>query len=101
MGFVDAVGTLVGFAEKEFHLSGAQAGLLPFFGFIAFAVVSVPAGVVAERRGKKFLLLAALAVVFAGQLVPSLSIERYGLLLGAIFLIGVGMAALQVAGNPI
>ncbi len=101
MGFVDAVGTLVGFAEREFRLSGAQAGLLPFFGFIAFALFSVPAGVVAERRGKKFLLLLALAVVFAGQLVPSLSIARYSLLLGAIFLIGVGMAALQVAGNPI
>jgi FHS family L-fucose permease-like MFS transporter len=101
MGFVDAVGTLVGFAEKQFHLSGAQAGLLPFFGFIAFALFSVPSGVVADRKGKKFLLVAALAVVLAGQLIPSLSVARYSLLLGAIFLIGVGMAALQVAGNPI
>ena len=101
MGFVDAVGTLVGFAEREFHLSGAQAGLLPFFGFIAFALVSVPAGVFADRRGKKALMVLALAVVLAGQLIPSLSIARYGLLLGAIFLIGAGMAALQVAGNPI
>jgi FHS family L-fucose permease-like MFS transporter len=101
MGFVDAVGTLVGFAEREFHLSGAEAGLLPFFGFIAFAVVSVPAGVFADRRGKKALMVLALAVVLAGQLIPCLSIARYGLLLGAIFLIGAGMAALQVAGNPI
>ncbi|HVR10747.1 MAG TPA: MFS transporter, partial [Thermoanaerobaculia bacterium] len=101
MGFVDAVGTLVGFAEKEFHLSGAQAGLLPFFGFIAFALFSVPAGVVADRRGKKLLLAASLAVVLAGQLIPTFTVARYELLLGAIFLIGVGMAALQVAGNPI
>jgi FHS family L-fucose permease-like MFS transporter len=101
MGFVDAVGTLVGFAQKQFHLSGAQAGLLPFFGFIAFALFSVPAGVVADRKGKKFLLVASLAVVLAGQLIPSFSVARYSLLLGAIFLIGVGMAALQVAGNPI
>lgn len=101
MGFVDAVGTLVGFAEQEFRLSGAQAGLLPFCGFIAFALFSVPAGVFAERRGKKALLVLSLGVVLAGQLIPSLSIARYGLLLGAIFLIGAGMAALQVAGNPI
>jgi len=101
MGFVDAVGTLVGFAEKQFHLTGAQAGLLPFFGFIAFALFSVPAGVLADRRGKKFLMVASLAVVLAGQAIPSVSVGRYGLLLGAIFLIGVGMAALQVAGNPI
>jgi MFS transporter, FHS family, L-fucose permease len=101
MGFVDAVGTLVGFAEKEFHLSGAQAGLLPFFGFVAFALFSVPAGAVADRRGRKFLMAASLAVVLCGQLIPCLSVARYGLLLGAIFLIGAGMAALQVAGNPI
>src|SRR5437588_5613282 len=101
MGFVDAVGTLVGFAEKEFRLSGAEAGLLPFFGCIAFALFSVPAGVVADRRGKKFLLVLSLGVVLAGQLIPSLTVARYGFLLGAIFLIGAGMAALQVAGNPI
>lgn len=101
MGFVDAVGTLVGFAEKEMHLSGAAAGLLPFCSFIAFALFSVPAGVFADRRGKKALLVVSLGAVLAGQLVPSLWIGRYGLLLGAIFLIGAGMAALQVAGNPI
>lgn len=100
MGFVDAVGTLVGFATTEFHLTGAEAGLLPFFGFVAFALFSVPAGVIADRRGKRFLLLASLVVVLAGQLVASLSLTSYGRLLGAIFLIGVGMAALQVAGNP-
>jgi MFS transporter, FHS family, L-fucose permease len=101
MGFVDEVGTLVGLAEKEFHLSGAQAGLLPFCGFIAFALFSVPAGVFAERHGKKALLVLSLAVIVAGQLIPTFSVARYGLLLGAIFLIGAGMAALQVAGNPI
>ncbi len=100
MGFVDAVGTLVGFAREEFRLTGAEAGLLPFFGFVAFALFSVPAGVLADRKGKRFLLLVALGVVLAGQVVASLSVSRYAWLLGAIFLIGVGMAALQVAGNP-
>lgn len=100
MGFVDAVGTLVGFAKTEFRLTGAEAGLLPFFGFVAFALFSVPAGVVADRRGKRFLLLVSLGVVLAGQLIASLSLTSYARLLAAMFLIGVGMAALQVAGNP-
>jgi len=100
MGFVDAVGTLVGFAKTEFRLTGAEAGLLPFFGFVAFALFSVPAGVFADRRGKRLLLLVSLGVVLAGQVVASLSLSSYGRLLAAIFLIGVGMAALQVAGNP-
>ena len=100
MGFVDAVGTLVGFAKTEFQLSGAEAGLLPFFGFVAFALFSVPAGVLADRQGRRFLLLLSLGVVLAGQLVASVSVSSYRGLLGAVFLIGVGMAALQVAGNP-
>ena len=53
MGFVDAVGTLVGFAKEEYQLSGFMAGLLPFFGFIAFALVSVPGGVLMDKKGKK------------------------------------------------
>jgi fucose permease len=101
MGFADAVGTLVGFARKEFAISGAAAGLLPFFGFIAFAVFSVPAGVLAGRKGKKWLMTAALVLVLAGELIPSVSTASYTVLLAAIFLIGVGMTGLQVAGNPI
>ena len=51
MGFVDAVGTLVGFAKDEYQLSGFMAGLLPFFGFIAFALFSVPGGVLMDKKG--------------------------------------------------
>lgn len=101
MGFVDAVGTLVGFARTEFGISGAMAGLLPFFGFVAFALFSVPAGVLVARRGKRFVLLLALGVVLLGQILPSLSVTHYSTLLFAIFFIGIGMALLQVAGNPI
>jgi MFS transporter, FHS family, L-fucose permease len=101
MGFVDAVGTLVGFARKEFAISGAAAGLLPFFGFVAFALFSVPSGVLAGRRGKKAVLVLALGVVLLGQLLPTISLSHYTTLLVAIFLIGIGMTALQVAGNPI
>ncbi len=100
MGFVDAVGTLVGFAKDEYHLSGFMAGLLPFFGFIAFALFSVPGGVLMDRKGKKFLMLLSLGIVLVGEAVPALA-TGYLTLVAAIFLIGVGMTLLQVAGNPI
>jgi fucose permease len=100
MGFVDAVGTLVGFARDEYHLSGFVAGLLPFFGFIAFALFSVPGGVLMDKRGKKFLMLLSLAIVLVGEALPALA-TGYVLLVAAIFLIGIGMTLLQVAGNPI
>jgi MFS transporter, FHS family, L-fucose permease len=100
MGFVDAVGTLVGFAKDEYKLSGFMAGLLPFFGFIAFALFSVPGGVLMDKKGKKFLLRLSLAIVLVGEALPALT-TGYVLLVAAIFLIGVGMTLLQVAGNPI
>jgi MFS transporter, FHS family, L-fucose permease len=100
MGFVDAVGTLVGFAKNEYHLSGFMAGLLPFFGFIAFALFSVPGGVLMDKKGKKFLMLVSLAIVLAGEALPAAA-TGYAALLSAIFLIGVGMTLLQVAGNPL
>jgi fucose permease len=100
MGFVDAVGTLVGFARVEYQLSGFMAGLLPFFGLIAFALFSVPGGVLMDRKGKKFLMLLSLGIVLVGEAVPALT-TGYLMLVAAIFLIGIGMTLLQVAGNPI
>jgi FHS family L-fucose permease-like MFS transporter len=101
MGFVDAVGTLVGFAREEYGLSGFMAGLLPFFGFIAFALFSVPGGVLMDKTGKKFLMLLSLAIVLFGQLVPAGGGGSFLLLTTAIFVMGIGMTLLQVAGNPI
>jgi len=100
MGFVDAVGTLVGFAKDEYQLSGFMAGLLPFFGFIAFALFSVPGGVLMDKKGKRFLMLLSLAIVLVGEALPAMT-TGYVMLVAAIFLIGIGMTLLQVAGNPI
>ena len=101
MGFGDAVGTLVGFVQAEFSISPAVAGLLPLFGFLAFGLFSVPFGILGGKKGKKWVLIFALILVTLGELIPVISIGRYLYVLVAIFLIGVGMTALQVAGNPI
>jgi len=101
MGFVDAVGTLVGFATEKYHLSGFMGQLLVFFGFIAFAIFSVPGGVLMDKKGKKFLMLLSLAIVLAGQVVPASGGGSYLMLASAIFFMGIGMTLLQVAGNPI
>ena len=100
MGFGDAVGTLVGFVQEEFAISPAMAGLLPFAGFLAYGIFSVPFGILGEKWGKKAILLMSLGVVLVGELIPVISIARYVYVLIAIFLIGMGMTGLQVAGNP-
>ena len=100
MGFGDAVGTLVGFVQEEFAISPAMAGLLPLAGFLAYGIFSVPFGILGEKKGKKAVLLISLGIVLVGELIPVLSIARYLYVLTAIFLIGLGMTGLQVAGNP-
>ena len=74
MGFGDAVGTLVGFVQEEFSISPALAGLLPFFGFLAFGLFSVPFGIMGGRKGKKYVLVFALILVTIGELIPVISI---------------------------
>jgi fucose permease len=101
MGFVDAMGPLASTIQKQYSLSGFVAGLLPAFAFVAFAVFSVPGGVLAARIGKKNLLILALALNAVGVLVPTAVAPGFALLLAAVFVLGVGTTLLQVAGNPI
>ena len=101
MSFGDAAGTLVGFATTQFNLSTTMAGLLPMAGLIAFGILSVPTAILQSRKGKKFVLLLGLSIIFIGLIIPIISISKYAYLLLSILLIGSGGAIMQVAGNPI
>ncbi|MCE1229982.1 MAG: MFS transporter, partial [Firmicutes bacterium] len=101
MGVADAMGPMADAVKSQYQVSQTMATLLTFFVFIAFAVFSVPGGVLAARIGKKRLLQLGLAISALGILVPSLMLPSFGVLLGCIFLLGIGTTFLQVAGNPI
>lgn len=101
MGFADAMGPLADTVKNQYGLSSFMAALVPAFVFVAFAIFSVPGGVLAARIGKRSLLLLALGLTALGVLVPTVVVPGYAVLLGAIFVLGVGATLLQVAGNPI
>ena len=101
MGFGDAVGPFVGLARDEFQLSNAVAAMIPFTGFIMFGLLSVPMGVLQDRRGKKFVLMLGLLVAFTGLMNASFGLTTFTRFLLTILLLGAGAATLQVAGNPI
>ncbi len=83
-----------------FSLSLAAAALLPFSFFLAYGVMSIPAGMMVERTGEKPVILGAFALSFAGALLVA-SLPGYHTALVSVFLIGVAMAVLQVAINPL
>ena len=101
MGVADAMGPLSAAVKEEYSVSQLTATLLPFFVFIAFAVFSVPGGILAGRIGKRNLLLLGLGLNAAAMLIPSVTNPEFGVLLACIFVLGIGTTFLQVAANPI
>ncbi|MBI1754117.1 MAG: MFS transporter [Acidobacteria bacterium] len=97
MGVADAMGPL----SSAVAANPVMAALMPFFVFIAFALFSVPGGLLAARVGKKKVLLLGLALNTLAVGVPAFLNPPFALLLPCIFLLGVGTTLLQVAGNPI
>ncbi|BAX82711.1 MFS transporter [Labilibaculum antarcticum] len=102
MGFGDVVGPLTSQLQAEYELTNFMAGLVTFMGFIMFGLLSVPMGLVQDRKGKKFVLLLGMITALAGLVLPILgNFSSFGLLLGSLLLLGTGATLLQVAGNPI
>ena len=101
MGLADAMGPMSDAAKEHYAVSNVISTLLPFVVFIAFAVFSVPGGLLAARIGKKNLLLLGLGLNAAALVLPSVMVPPFPLLLACIFGLGIGTTFLQVAGNPI
>ncbi|GHT40379.1 MFS transporter [Bacteroidia bacterium] len=113
MGFGDVVGPIVNLAKETFNLSNTVAQLLPFVGFIMFGLLSIPFGLLQDKKGKKLVVNIGLITATLGLIIP-LTIGMYGnfaanpssnkefvLLMGTILLLCAGAAVLQVAGNAI
>ncbi|RLD13568.1 MFS transporter [candidate division KSB1 bacterium] len=94
------LGPLIPDIIKGFHLSLTLAGFLPFSFFIAYGVMSIPAGMLVERYGEKPVMVSAFALAFLGALLFAL-FPTYLVAMSSLFMIGVGMAMLQVAINPL
>jgi MFS transporter, FHS family, L-fucose permease len=101
MGFGDLRGSFLGISREIFGISAAEGALIPVCGALGFAVTALPVGLLATRKGKRWVLQAGLLLSTAAHLLPVLVLSRYIHLLVAIFLIGVAMTFLLVAGNPL
>ncbi len=94
------IGPLVPDIIKSFRLNLTMVALLPFAFFIAYGVMSIPAGILVEKYKEKPVMAAAFAIACFGALLFSL-FTSYAMAILSLFLIGTGMAILQVAINPL
>jgi len=84
----------------SFHVSLAAAAFLPFSFFLAYGVLSIPAGFLVDRFTEKPVMIASFLAALAGALSFALH-PTYEAAIASLFTIGAGMAMLQVAINPL
>jgi FHS family L-fucose permease-like MFS transporter len=96
------VDSLIPRLREVFELTYFQAGLVQFAFFIAYGLVSIPAGSLLHRIGYKQGIIIGLCIMGLGCLLflPAASMRLYGLFLLAYFILASGMTVLQVAANP-
>lgn len=100
MGFCDIVGVASDYVQRSFHWSDALTGFVPSMVFIWFLFLSIPAGNLMNRIGRKTTVLLSLIVTVVGMALP---LVHYGTTtcVAAFALLGIGNAILQVSLNPL
>lgn len=102
-GFITVlVDSLIPRLREIFELTYFEAGLVQFAFFIAYGIISIPAGALLSRIGYKKGMLVGLATMGIGCLLfwPAASLRIWPLFLLGYFVLAGGMTILQVAANP-
>lgn len=104
---------MVSLAKESFKISNAMASLLPMLAYIMYGLLSLPIGLLQEKKGKKYILNLGLTIALFGLIIPIFagmygkmivdgsSMMQFYKILAAILLLGAGGSILQVAGNPV
>jgi len=102
-GFITVlVDSLIPRLKEIFELSNFQAVLVQFAFFMAYGLISIPAGYLLSKIGYKKGMLVGLATMGIGCLLfwPAASMRIFPLFLLGYFVLAGGMTVLQVAANP-
>ncbi len=93
---------LVPHLKAVFHLKNWQSQLVQFFFFLAYFIMSVPAGILIKKIGYKKGIVAGLGLmgIAAFAFIPASYLQTYELFLIALFFLASGITLLQVAANP-
>ena len=94
------LGPMLPMIIDSFGLSLTLAAFLPFSFFLAYGIMSIPAGMIIERFGGKISLLIAFSLAFLGAGL-FVMFPTYPIVLTSLFAIGLGMAMLQVIILPL
>ena len=93
---------LIPHLKSIFDLNYFQVMLVQFCFFLAYALFSIPAGIIIERVGYKKSMVAGLLIMGLGSLlfVPAAMVPSFPLFLLALVVLAAGITDLQVSANP-
>src|SRR5690554_2143417 len=94
------LGPIMPLVIETYDLSLSMAAMLPFSFFLAYGLFSIPAGAMIEQIGPKKSLMIAFSLNLIGALSFAI-FPFYLTALTALFILGIGMATLQVIINPL
>ncbi len=93
------IGVIIDKFQAEYNVSLTIAGLLPFAFFLAYGLTSIPFGIAMDKYGAKTVLVFGTLLMAAGSFLFYFS-NNYLVVIFMVFLAGVGVTAIQIAGNP-
>ncbi len=93
---------LIPHLKAIFDLNYTQAMLVQTAFFIAYFIMSIPAGIVVSRFGYRTGILLGLGVAALGAFLfyPAAALPSFPMFLIALFVLATGITVLQVAANP-
>ena len=86
--------------KASFNLEFSSLGFMTLAFFSAYGVMSIPSGMLVEKYKEKKVMLLAFVLATIGAFAFAFK-PIFPVFLGSLFLIGTGMAMLQVAINPL
>lgn len=102
-GFITCLNDiLIPHLKGVFDLNYTQVMLVQFTFFTAYAIVSLPSGMLVEKIGYKTGIIIGLLTAATGTVLfyPAAGYRSYGIFLFALFILASGITLLQVAANP-
>jgi MFS transporter, FHS family, L-fucose permease len=100
MGFIDIIGVATGYVKQDFKLTDFIAQFLPMMVLLWFFVLSVPAGVLQDKIGKRNMLNIGMILQAVGLGLPFIHYS-FAMMFASFILLGIGNTIIQVSANPL
>ena len=88
--------------QDSLHINKQQSGLVQFANYLAYFLMAIPAGLIAQKFGYKGGILVGLVLIAGGAFwfIHAVSIGTYSAFLLGLFVIAAGMTCLETIANP-